>query len=195
MPDYSKGKIYTIRCKTDDAKIYVGSTIQNLSARYAGHKGDSKRCKCNWYMEIDDWDNWFIELYENHPCNNKEELNKREGEVIRLIGNLNKNIPGRSNKERYSEYDEKRKNTPERIQQKKEIGHKYREINKEIIKEKKKKYREEHIDEIKERSKKYREEHRAEIKERSKKYREENKEKIKEINRKYREEHKEKISK
>jgi hypothetical protein len=24
------------------------------------------------YIEVnDDWDNWYIELYENYPCNNK----------------------------------------------------------------------------------------------------------------------------
>ena len=38
MPDYTKGKIYTIRCKTDDTLIYVGSTIQPLSVRFGGHK-------------------------------------------------------------------------------------------------------------------------------------------------------------
>ena len=31
-----------------------------------------------FYQYVDDWDNWYIELYENFPCNNKEELNKRE---------------------------------------------------------------------------------------------------------------------
>jgi hypothetical protein len=43
MPDYSKGKIYTIRCRTDDTKIYVGSTIQSLAVRFGGHKDNSKR--------------------------------------------------------------------------------------------------------------------------------------------------------
>ena len=134
MPDYSKGKIYTIRCKTDDTKIYVGSTIQPLSVRFAEHKQDSKR-SYRWYKEIDNWDDWYIELYENYPCNNREELNKKEGEIIRLIGNLNKNIAGRTLKE----YDDERKNKPERIQQKKEISKIYREENRDIIKEKKSK--------------------------------------------------------
>ena len=135
MPDYSKGKIYTIRCKTDDTKIYVGSTIQPLSVRFAGHKGDSKK-NYRWYKEIDNWDNWYIELYENYPCNTREELNKREGEIIRMIGNLNKNIAGRTLKE----YDDERKNKPERIQQKKEISKKYRERNKDSINERQANY-------------------------------------------------------
>ena len=35
MPDYKQGKIYTVRCKTDDTLIYVGSTTQPLSERMA----------------------------------------------------------------------------------------------------------------------------------------------------------------
>jgi hypothetical protein len=103
MPDYSNGKIYTIRNRNDDTKIYVGSTIQPLYKRFSGHKIDSKREKCNnrlLYKEVDgDWDNWYIELYENYSCNSREELCKREGEVIRLIGSLNKNIAGRDDKQ------------------------------------------------------------------------------------------------
>ena len=41
MPDYSREKIYTIRSRTDDNLIYVGSTIQALSTRFAGHKAKS----------------------------------------------------------------------------------------------------------------------------------------------------------
>ena len=38
MPDYKKGKNYTIRCKTDDSLIYVGSTVESLSSRLSKHK-------------------------------------------------------------------------------------------------------------------------------------------------------------
>jgi len=103
MPDYSKGQIYTIRCRTDDTKIYVGSTIQPLYKRFYVHKTHSKREECMnrlLYIEVnDDWSNWYVELYENYPCNNRNELDKREGEVIRLIGNLNMYIAGRNKKE------------------------------------------------------------------------------------------------
>jgi hypothetical protein len=30
MPDYKQGKIYTVRCKTDETLIYVGCTTQSL---------------------------------------------------------------------------------------------------------------------------------------------------------------------
>ncbi len=36
-----------------------------------------------------EWDDWYIELYQPYPCNNREELQQREREIIRLIGNLN----------------------------------------------------------------------------------------------------------
>jgi hypothetical protein len=110
MPDYTKGKIYTIRCRTDDTLIYVGSTIQPLSVRFGGHKATSNRAKYQYnllYRNINNnWDNWYIELYEENSCENKEQLGKREGEVIRLIGTLNSAIAGRTRKEwRYDNKD------------------------------------------------------------------------------------------
>jgi hypothetical protein len=36
------------------------------------------------------WDEWYIELYENCPSSSREELNKQEGQIIRLIGTINK---------------------------------------------------------------------------------------------------------
>jgi hypothetical protein len=47
--------------------------------------------------------NWYIELYETFPCNNRGALLKREGEIIREIGSLNKNIAGRSVKQWYND--------------------------------------------------------------------------------------------
>ncbi len=70
MPDYSKGKIYTIRCQTDATFIYVGSTIQPLSKRWGQHKSKSLlHPDILIYESINnDWDNWYIELYELYPC-------------------------------------------------------------------------------------------------------------------------------
>ena len=65
MPDYKQGKIYTILCKTDDTLIYVGSTVQSLSERMAKHRYDSmKRSNNFFYQHINDWNDWYIELYE-----------------------------------------------------------------------------------------------------------------------------------
>ena len=112
MPNYSKGKIYTIRCRTDDSLIYVGSTIQTLSVRLAGHKG---ACKLNKNSMLFDairkdkmgWDNWYIELYEYFSCNNKEELQKQEGIFIREFATLNKQIAGRTQEEYRTENADK----------------------------------------------------------------------------------------
>ena len=94
---YKRGKIYTIRCRYDDTLIYVGSTIEKyLSSRMSKHRFNPLSCLNNYVNG--DWDNWYIELYENYPCNSKQELEKREGEIIRLIGNINKRIEGRSQK-------------------------------------------------------------------------------------------------
>jgi hypothetical protein len=134
MPDYNKGKIYTIRCRTDDTLIYVGSTIQSLGVRIGGHKIKSRDIKCHnmiLYKTINNnWDDWYIELYEEYPCENKEQLNKREGEIIRLIGTLNILEAGRTRQEYYQD------NKEELLKIKKE----YYENNKDKIKETQKAY-------------------------------------------------------
>ena len=48
-----------------------------------------------------------INLHELYPCNTRQELHRREGEVIREIGTLNKCIAGRTYQERYREYKDK----------------------------------------------------------------------------------------
>ena len=156
MPDYSNGKIYTIRCRNNNDKIYVGSTIQPLYKRFNSHKRtcrSEKRKNMKLYIEVNnEWDNWYIELYENYPCNNKEELCKREGEIIRLIGTLNSRIENRNRKEYRNENDDK-------------------------IKEKNKQYCIENADKIKE----YRIKNAYTIKERDRQYYINNADKFKEL--------------
>ena len=84
--------------------VYVGSTIEKLCNRFSKHKYESKR-KPNlyFYSFVSNWDDWYIELYENFSCEDKEQLLKREGEVMREIGTLNKVIAG--NKISLSEQD------------------------------------------------------------------------------------------
>ena len=157
MPDYQQGKIYTIRCRTDDTLIYVGSTIQSLAKRWGGHKDHSKEEKRKntlIYQTInDEWDKWYIELYELYPCSCVQELKKKEGEVIRAIANLNIRIEGRTLKE-------------------------YRQDNKEEIK----KWREEHKEELTEYMEKYKpvyyEKNKININKQNKEYYEKNKIKI-----------------
>jgi len=153
MPDYSKVKIYTIRCRNDATLIYVGSTIQPLAKRWGLHKAQYLKTPNRFiYETIDnDWDNWYIELYELYPCNSKEELFKKEGEIIRLIGNLNSKIAGRTQKE-------------------------YKKDNQEKVDKYQKEYCEDNKEKIKEYQKEYRENNQEKIEE----YYENNKEKIKE---------------
>ena len=106
MKDFSKGKIYTIRhLHSDD--IYVGSTIQHyLSSRMALHvQNCHKENKGLLYQRMRETHikEWYIELYEDFPCENINQLLKREGEIIRLIGTLNHNIAGRTMKEYYTD--------------------------------------------------------------------------------------------
>ena len=111
MPDYSQGKIYTIRCRNDPVLIYVGSTIQPLSKRFGEHKRHSKNTQKypnhQLYTKIEDWNDWYIELYLVYPCNSVEELRQKEGEIIRAMGTLNRGIAGRTIKEWRQENPEK----------------------------------------------------------------------------------------
>lgn len=126
MPDYSNGKIYTIRFHNSN-EIYIGSTVQSLKERFRIHKTIGS-IKCSLYKLINakyegNWDKCYYELYENYSCNNREELCKREGEIIRQFKNdknydcINSRIAGRTD----TEYDrenaeirkENRKNNPD----------------------------------------------------------------------------------
>jgi hypothetical protein len=160
MPDYSNGKIYAIRCRNDNTKIYVGSTIQPLAVRFGGHKKESKTEKNTnklLFIEVNnDWSNWYIELYENFPCSCREELCKREGEIIRLIGTLNMLVAGRDKKERRIEYREENKEKIKEMQKQYDI--KRKDNRKEYYIENKDKFKEYYIenkDRIKERKRLY----------------------------------------
>ena len=96
MIDYSKSKIYTIRSKNHTNLIYVGSTTQPLSKRWGEHKGKSRVFPMRLLYKIINgkWDDWYIELYQSYPCNNREELQQNEGEIIRLNMTRAQNVSG-----------------------------------------------------------------------------------------------------
>ena len=128
---------------------------------------------------------FYIELYEEYPCENIEQLRKREGEIIReLKPTLNKRIEDRTAKEYREDNKDKlqawnKHYREERKEELKEYNKKYREENKEVLTEKKKEY----YDHNKEHYKQYREENKDRIKNNWAKYYEENKEKLKERSR------------
>jgi hypothetical protein len=153
--DYKNGKIYAIRSHQTE-QIYIGSTTQPLTKRLNAHK--AKNCNSKLILQYEDA---YIELIETYSCENREQLNKREGEHIRANNCVNKLIAGRTQKE-------------------------YLEDNKELLKEKTKKYREENNELLKEKAKKYREnENKEKVKERNKKYKTENAEILKQKRKEY----------
>ncbi len=164
MPNYSNGKIYSIRFYDNDKLIYIGSTIQPLAVRFGGHKRSIKSSVFKYIQDNfnGDFKSCYIELLEPYECNNKNELNKKEGEIIRQYRAdenykvLNKVIAGRSYKEYYNEEQNKLKQyRQDNIDRKKEYDKKYREENITIIKEKKREYNKKNADKIKEYNKQY----------------------------------------
>ena len=142
MKDYSNGKIYCIRShQTDD--IYIGSTIQPLARRMGNHKKNYKR-RLNGKQryitsfEIMKYNDCYIELLEKYPCEDKMELERKEGEYIRNMICINKRIEGRTKKEWYQ-------NNREKIVEKKK---QYQQDNREQITEYKKQYRQQNNNKI-----------------------------------------------
>ena len=129
--------------KNDETMIYVGSTIAPLYKRFACHKADSKNPEKNMKlfskMNETDINDWYIELYEDCSCERREQLLRREGQVIREIGTLNKQIAGRTIKEWAEDNKE----------QLKEYHKEWREDNKEKTKEYNQEYIKENKDKIK----------------------------------------------
>ena len=141
MPTYADGKIYCIRAPGTD-EVYIGSTTRPLSERMASHRSHYK----NWKggkghyvssFKLIEMEGAYIELIEDCPCDSKEQLNRREGEVIRASANcINKSIAGRTmveyradNKEAILERDRQYTETH------KEQRRQYRADNKEAINE------------------------------------------------------------
>ena len=126
MPiNYQNSKIYTIRSHQTD-KIYIGSTVNELRIRLSQHKSHykTKSRSCSSF-EIIKYDDCYIELYEKYPCNDKYELRKREGEIIRSLDCVNKYIAGRTPKEYKKDY--KKENRNKYLKQKKEFYQKHKD--------------------------------------------------------------------
>jgi len=173
--DYNNGKIYVIRNHCNDM-VYVGSTTQSLSKRFSCHKCNCKRLKYKLYDAMNELDimNFYIELVEEYPCDNREQLCAREGYYIREFDSYNNGyngvLAGRSRREYYEDNREKIK----------EYVGQYQINNKEKIKKQVKQYHEDNKDKINDYIKEYREENKDKIKKKMKEYREENKDKIRE---------------
>jgi hypothetical protein len=151
--NYSKTKIYKIYSHIGD-KIYIGSTTNDyLSNRMAKHRynytywknGKGSHIRSYDLFDLYGIENCIIELLEAKECINKDDKNKLEGEYIRKLECINKNITGRTDKE-------------------------YREDNKEILINKHRKYNEDNKEIIRMKAKIYDDTHKEEKKLRNKRY-------------------------
>ena len=109
MVNYTNGKIYQI-IDNANTKRYIGSTTLNLlSQRFQQHKMAYKQWKqtnkgyYTTFIIFDEFgiENCKIELVEQCSCENKDQLNKKEGEYIRALDCVNKVIPQRTPHEHY----------------------------------------------------------------------------------------------
>jgi hypothetical protein len=118
MIDYSKGKIYQIICDTTGL-IYIGSTCESLSRRLSQHKSDNKRAgKILSSVNVLKNNNYKIILIEEYPCENREQLLKRERYWFDNTENCNIIRPFRTRedkKESQKIADAKRVNAPARV--------------------------------------------------------------------------------
>ena len=128
MVNYQNGKIYKITSNQTN-QVYIGSTCDALCQRIANHRakyrlylaGDGHRVTSYAVIQYEDA---VITLVENHPCENKEQLLRRERHHIENTLNcVNRYHPGRTAAE-------------------------YRRDNKEIIAVKMKAYHDDHREEL-----------------------------------------------
>ena len=107
MSTYLNGKIYKLH-SYDNELIYIGSTIQALSQRYAGHKTNFKKNRrVTSKILFENSDNVIITLIKLFPCNCKSELEAEERLYIQNIECVNKAIPTRTAKEYRQDNKEK----------------------------------------------------------------------------------------
>jgi hypothetical protein len=164
MPNYLNGRIYRVFCEDGEpCDEYIGSTVRTLSQRMAKHRSDYKNglkyTSCILFKKYG-VENCKIELIEDYPCERREQLEKREGEIQRQRACVNKQIAGRTKKQY-------RQDNKAKIVEKHKI---YNEKNKQQIAAKEKIYREQNKDKIAARKKIYYQNNREKILERQKEY-------------------------
>jgi hypothetical protein len=183
MPDYKNGKIYKI-VNDKLGLTYYGSTTQILSQRMGGHivakkRFDNGKCPNMTSFQLLDG-NQKIYLVEKYPCNDKNELERRERYYIENNDCVNKCIPSRTNKEYRIDNKDKIK------QYQKEYDKNNKDKKKEYMKE----YQKDNKDKRKEYDKEYYIDNKDKKKQYSKQYYIDNKDKINEYQKQYRDKNK-----
>jgi hypothetical protein len=200
--DYKNGKIYrmVLDCEDGTSQEYIGSTTSTLVKRLSNHKAGFKQWKDGKGGFIASYDlfmqgDTIIVLIENYPCSCKNELERREREMIETrrrdgFDVVNKNLPAQTYEE-FKVY--KREYRDSRRDEIKVYNQEYQDSHKEQIKIYQQDYYNIHNEEIKTRSKDYREDHKEQIKVQSQEYRDSHKDEIKLYSQEYRDSHKEQI--
>ena len=98
-----KAKIYKIT-DNSNGNAYIGSTCRSLKERLSEHKGHCKRYLKGLYNNTRSFviiknDDYKLELIETCNIKTKQELLQRERYFIENNECINKNIPGRTDKE------------------------------------------------------------------------------------------------
>jgi len=139
--NYQLGKIYKL--ESPSGLIYIGSTCEpTLAKRMANHRtsyrnyinGKPKSRTTSIKLFEEDYENTKIYLIEDYPCDSKDQLLKREGEIIKQYNCVNRGIAG---------------------QTKKECDRAYQKRNKERIRHQRKEYYAKNAEKIKATSKRY----------------------------------------
>ena len=146
---YHNGKIYAIKSPQTE-KMYIGSTADKyICTRFHCHNYKYKKYLNNKFnfitsFEIIKLGDAYIETLELYPCNNKQELLKREGQLIiqHKSNCVNKKIEGINTKKRRQEYS-------------KVYAKKYYQNNYEFKRNQSKKYYVDHKEHLKEYQKQY----------------------------------------
>jgi hypothetical protein len=109
MPDFQKGKIYKLWSPSKNL-VYYGSTVETLAQRLAKHKcsyksynNDNTKLYTTSYLVLD-CEDYKMELVEEYPCNNRQQLLIKEGEYIKNNDCVNKCVAGRTKIEYSRQY-------------------------------------------------------------------------------------------
>jgi hypothetical protein len=144
---YKNSKIYKITSLQTD-RIYIGSTVKHLWQRFSDHKTDHKRYlegknKFVYSSEILQFNDAKIELLESFICNNREELREREQHFINIFAEIcvNKLNAYRTPEQLKQQHGDAQKayyakNKVRLLEEGKELTKKWREANKDKIKDK-----------------------------------------------------------
>lgn len=181
--NYDDGKIYKIWNEENDL-LYIGSTARPLHKRMYDHRINAKKgsnYRLHQAMRELGCECFHIELIKEYPCENRQQLRRKEGHYIRKYethkNGYNKCVAGRTPQETdHAKYEKNCEKVKARTKvfyeahkdERKAYNVAYREANKEKLREYQKAYREAHNDTQKEYMKAYYEAHKDEKKQKIK---------------------------